>query len=134
MNEGTGHADWMRPGKRGTGLLKRFHRIMSRRHQAALVERGWYDLSARCDDAAIFIGGCGRSGTTVFKEMVARHPRLACGPETSLFGLPFNVNNIAAFWDLDAEVLQQKADPCRNLPEFAAWFYRQHLLEAESKA
>ena len=33
----------------------------------------------------IVIGGCGRSGTTLVRLIVDSHPRICCGPETSVF-------------------------------------------------
>jgi len=33
----------------------------------------------------IFIGGCGSSGTTLLRKMLNSHPKIACGPEMSVF-------------------------------------------------
>src|SRR5918993_4626883 len=33
----------------------------------------------------IVLGGCGRSGTTLLRMMLDSHPRICCGPESSLF-------------------------------------------------
>ena len=33
----------------------------------------------------IFIGGQHRSGTTLMRQLLARHPHIACGPESNLF-------------------------------------------------
>jgi len=35
--------------------------------------------------APIVIGGCGRSGTTLLRMMLDSHPRICCGPESSVF-------------------------------------------------
>jgi protein-tyrosine sulfotransferase len=33
----------------------------------------------------IVLGGCGRSGTTLLRMMLDSHPRISCGPESSVF-------------------------------------------------
>jgi hypothetical protein len=35
--------------------------------------------------APIVVGGCGRSGTTLLRVMLDSHPRICCGPESSVF-------------------------------------------------
>lgn len=40
---------------------------------------------ARPGLAPIVIGGCGRSGTTLLRTMLDSHPRICCGPESSVF-------------------------------------------------
>lgn len=81
---------------------------------------------------AVFIGGCGRSGTTLFREVLNRHPRLACGPETSLFGLPFSVGNIGGPWGLDAEHLEGLQRNSGHVVGFVERFARE-FLDSESK-
>ena len=93
----------------------------------------WYSLAQSSDDDAVFVGGCGRSGTTLVQEIINRHPRIACGPETSMFGLPFNVGNIAPVWQLDDQELGEQAESAAHLTEFASWFYRRFLLEPSGK-
>jgi hypothetical protein len=40
----------------------------------------------------VFIGGAGRSGTTLFRAMIAAHPRLWCGPERKLIPIFADAN------------------------------------------
>ncbi|QOJ18789.1 MAG: sulfotransferase [Phycisphaeraceae bacterium] len=96
-------------------------------YQRSLMARGWYDPHARSEADAIFIGGCGRSGTTLFKQLLNRHSRLACGPETSLYGLPFNPANIGPYWDIPVRELERRARAHRNLITFADEFYEEFL-------
>lgn len=35
--------------------------------------------------APVVVGGCGRSGTTLLRMMLDSHPRICCGPESSVF-------------------------------------------------
>jgi protein-tyrosine sulfotransferase len=113
-------------------LKRRLAQRRRLRHDERLREQGWYDPSPRSTQEAVFIGGCGRSGTTLFKEVLNRHPRLACGPETSLFGLPFSVDNIAAPWGIDREELLAMQRDSLNLLAFADRF-AQRFLEQEGK-
>ena len=41
--------------------------------------------SPRPGFAPIVLGGCGRSGTTLLRMMLDSHPRICCGPESSVF-------------------------------------------------
>ena len=65
------------------------------REQQRLIHNGWYDPSARSDSAAVFIGGCLRSGTTLLREILHRHPELGCSLETGMLAPPFEVSRIA---------------------------------------
>lgn len=112
---------------------KRMLRRLRDRRERLLHERGWYAKSARSEMDAVFIGGCGRSGTTLFKELLNRHSRCACGPETSLYGLPFNVDNIVAPWDMDREQLERTVMDSNDLIEFADRFAGE-FLKGEGKA
>ena len=46
---------------------------------------GWYSLSSPTPDSPIVIGGCSRSGTTLFYSILNSHSRLFLGLETALF-------------------------------------------------
>lgn len=107
-------------------------RMIRMRRDQRLQRQGWYDLSARSSSDAIFVGGCGRSGTTLVKAMLDRHPRIACGPETSMFGLPFDIGNIGPIWDIPGSELVAMKDQSKSLVEFADAFYSR-MLAAESK-
>lgn len=120
-----------------TGVFEKLDRRMRQRLReradARLIRDGWYDLSARSEMDAVFVGGCGRSGTTLFKELLNRHSRFACGPETSLYGLPFSLENIAAPWGMPMAELSRMRARSDHLVAFADRFARA-FLDAESKA
>lgn len=64
---------------------------MAERLFALLGYRAWWRIrsplaAARCDDPSIVvIGGAPRSGTTLLRSMLGRHPLIASGPETTVF-------------------------------------------------
>ena len=99
-------------------------------YEHSLISRNWYDITVRSDEAPIFVGGCGRSGTTLFREILNRHPRIFCGPETSMFGLPFLPSNIAPYWGLDKKELQKDVINHKNLVSFAEAFFQKHAKAA----
>jgi len=115
-----------------TYLRARLRRRSRDRRDQALHAAGWYDPHARSELDAVFVGGCGRSGTTLFKQLLNRHSRCACGPETSLYGLPFDINNIAAPWDISPAYLERIQKDSVNLVEFADRFAHE-FLEQEGK-
>jgi len=122
-------ADRVRVALTPRHLERRLAQRRRLRRDQRLRDAGWYDPSPRSEQAGVFIGGCGRSGTTLFKEVLNRHPRLACGPETSLFGLPFSIDNIAVPWGMDrAELLAMQA-ACPNLLAFADRFADRFLAQ-----
>jgi 2-polyprenyl-3-methyl-5-hydroxy-6-metoxy-1,4-benzoquinol methylase/tetratricopeptide (TPR) repeat protein len=51
-------------------------------HRAAFL--GWLSQAPQDTMDVIFIGGAGRSGTTLLRTMLDAHPRLHCGPELKL--------------------------------------------------
>jgi hypothetical protein len=108
-------------------------RLRWHRHQRSLHRRGWYDSGARSDSEAIFIGGCPRSGTTLLREILDRHPRLACGLETAVLVPPFDIGRIAERTRTDPAGLRRLEGECSTLVEFADRYYAD-LVARESKA
>lgn len=116
-----------------------FNRIRVRLKQRArfkqeqlFTKSGWYDPAARSKMDVVFIGGCGRSGTTLFKQVMNRHSRCASGPETSLYGMAFDIDNIAVPWGIDRKHLAQIQMRSKNMIQFADTFAAE-FLEHEGK-
>lgn len=86
----------------------------------------WYATNDTCGDRAVFIVGCGRSGTTVLREMVDRHSAFAIGAETTFFCDFLNVERLAEIWKLDVEHVRSLADRSANVVRFAELFFREH--------
>ena len=107
--------------------------IRWQRGQTRLIRRGWYDPSARSDDPAVFIGGCLRSGTTLLREILHRHPRLTCGLETTMLAPPFDVSRIASYYQLDGRTLRRRAECSQHLVDFAEKFYGDLLIKENKR-
>ncbi|MCA9293952.1 MAG: sulfotransferase [Phycisphaerales bacterium] len=92
----------------------------------------WYASDDLCNDPAVFIGGCGRSGTTLLREMLNRHPAIACGPETAFLCDLINPRRIAVEWELDPSRVERMAKDAPSLISFCERFFRAHA-EREKK-
>lgn len=56
-----------------------------RNRTARVRQHSWRMRPYRSTERHIVIGGCPRSGTTLFRRTLDRHPSICCGPETGLF-------------------------------------------------
>jgi FkbM family methyltransferase len=68
----------------------------------------------------IFVGGCGRSGTTLLRVMLDSPRNVAAGPESELLIDPgaLNASQLAFRFDLSERELLQMADRSAYLPDF----------------
>lgn len=92
----------------------------------------WYHTDDVCTDPALFIVGCGRSGTTLLREMLDRGPELAIGAETTFFCDFLNTDRLAEIWKLDRARVRELARRSPNVVRFAESFFREHA-EREGK-
>jgi Sulfotransferase family len=74
-----------------------------------------------------------RSGTTLLREILHRHPSFGCSLETGLLAPPFEVSRIASYYQFDESEIQGAVDHSRNLVNFADSFYGSHLLANPSQ-
>lgn len=93
----------------------------------------WYDTEDTCDDPAIFVGGSPRSGTTLLREILNRHPRIACGAETSIFSDLINPPRLAAEWGLPPEPVVRLCRESTSAVRFAETFFRE-FMQREGKS
>ena len=73
--------------------------------------------------APIVLGGCGRSGTTLFRMILDSHPAICCGPESSIFRRgPVDPDELAGKFDLDPGRVRAIHAAARSRPEFIEAF------------
>ncbi|HBS28139.1 MAG TPA: sulfotransferase [Phycisphaerales bacterium] len=77
-----------------------------------------------CHDPAVIVGGCGRSGTTLIREMLDRHPSIAIGPETAILCDFPNPERLAIEWGLRAADIERDIRSSRSVVEFTGGFFR----------
>lgn len=68
------------------------------------------------DAQMVFIGGCPRSGTSLLRELLGRHPSFAIGPEGGFFHQRPKIDGLAAKWALSEDDVVEilKASPSRT--------------------
>jgi len=93
------------------------------RRQRRLTAAGWYDPAARSEARAVLIGGCPRSGTTLVRELLARHPAFANTVETAILVPGFDPARVADRWGLSRRSVEQRARQARTLVELVDGFY-----------
>lgn len=99
--------------------------IARRRLKRAVLEHDpWFDTDHTCPDNAILIGGCGRSGTTLLREVLNRHPNIICGPETTILcDLP-NPTRLSVMWDIPRRDVESMIAASPSIVRFAETFFR----------
>lgn len=83
----------------------------------------------------IFIGGCGRSGTTLLRVMLDSHPNIACGPESNLILNPMHLDPEALGFkfDMSAEEIIALADNSAFLPDFMVAFMNKYAGKRDKR-
>ena len=101
-----------------------------------LVDRlpaDWDGPGHQSGAAAIFVGGCQRSGTTLLREILGRHSNLAAGPETGFFWDRLRIEKMALHWGMEPGTIAEMALSSRSLTGFADAFFRP-ILERANKS
>jgi protein-tyrosine sulfotransferase len=85
------------------------------------------------DSAPIVIGGSERSGTTLFRVLLGRHPEIVCGRESTVFLRRISgPQEIGRRFDFDPGVIEQWQRESRSQVEFIERF-RAAVLASEGK-
>ena len=95
----------------------------------------WCDRNYVSDTSPIIIGGCGRSGTTLFQIMIDSHPQVCIGEESSLFQVnlenDFNErptgkldwNLLSHRFDIEVDLIKRMRQETRSQAEFIEKFF-----------
>jgi hypothetical protein len=79
----------------------------------------WFFGEYKCNQPAIIIGGCGRSGTTLLRVILDSHFNLACGPESGLFTpTPIDIAEISYRFDIPLGKTVEIFNNCKVRGEF----------------
>ncbi len=76
--------------------------------------------------APVILGGCHRSGTTLLRVMLDSHPRIACGPETSLFTGGFRPDKLAVRFDFAPEEIWQMRKQASDHAQLIEMFFMRY--------
>jgi hypothetical protein len=101
-----------------------------RNHKVRRWRRPAYTSSA----SPVIVGGCGRSGTTLMRVILDTHPRICCGPESSLF-LPLwpSSRKLARRFGVPQQTIEELRTASRSQAEFIDRFFA-HYAESRQKA
>jgi hypothetical protein len=87
----------------------------------------WYDSDEQSGHPGVFVLGCGRSGTTMLREMLVRHSRLGGGPETSMLSDLVNFKRLSQAFDRPESDLRALAQRCDSIVSFTDRFLAEYL-------
>ena len=73
----------------------------------------------------VFIGGCGRSGTTLMRVILDSHSKICCGPESNILAGPnlTSLEALAAKFDFSLAEVLELASRSAYLPQFCSTFF-----------
>ncbi len=76
-----------------------------------LRQRPWRNRAYESRESHLIIGGAPRSGTTLLRRVIDRHPGICCGPESGIL-LPggFHVSSVAAAYRMPESELRAMLD------------------------
>lgn len=90
------------------------------RIRSAFAARQRHDNSA-----PIVVGGCGRSGTTLLRTILSRHPEIACGDESTVFlSRISSPEQIGWRYGIDPDAVANMMRQSRSQAEFVTRFER----------
>ncbi len=86
----------------------------------------FHDTNDQSDDRCIIICGSPRSGTTLFREHIARHPNIACGPELNCLTDMVNPKRLAMDYQLPVEDVRRLLHESTSIVRFVEKFCRDY--------
>ena len=100
--------------------FRRLSRLWAdRKFQQSTFYRG----PAESNVEAVFIVGCGRSGTTLLRAMLERHPRLWGGPESWIFAQRIDPGLLSWKFETDPSETRALLASCSTAVEFSERYF-----------
>lgn len=108
------------------GLRNAVRRARHEVKRGFLLQHPWYDTTDTCPDDAMLIGGCGRSGTTLLRELINRHSRFSIGPETAILCDIINPQRLATEWGTTEAEIRARMAASPSIVRFSEGFFREY--------
>jgi len=96
--------------------------------QAYVSTQPFYDTNDQSEDDCIIICGSPRSGTTLFREHIARHPNIACGPEMNCLTDMVNPKRLAMDYGIPVADVKRLLAECPSIVRFVERFCRDYAV------
>jgi len=113
-------------------ISRLWNRAQEHLDQRRFRRSAWYSADAVCRDPGVFVLGCGRSGTTLVREMLCRHGALGGGPETLFFVKTLDLKYLSVISDIPLAELEALRTRSEHVVRFAEAYYRR-MAEREGK-
>lgn len=89
--------------------------------------RRWRNHPYISDAAPVIVGGCGRSGTTIFRVILDTHPNMCCGPESVLFAPRWpRLDTLTGRFMTDEGTVREMLDRSRSQASFIDEFFQRY--------
>ncbi len=100
----------------------------------AIARRRWTAGEYVSRAAPVVIGGCPRSGTTLLRVLLDRHPSIACGPESKLFIPDWpSADELAHRYEMPEELVRGLLAAAPSQAEFIDRFFAEHCRRLDKK-
>jgi hypothetical protein len=105
-------------------LSRLWERLEYRLDQRRFRRSAWHSAEDVSEDRGVFVVGCGRSGTTLVREMLCRHSAFGGGPETLFFVKTLDTAYLSVLSEVPEAELRDLRQRTHSIVEFAQEYHR----------